>query len=207
MTAPGICGLRTCRSLARIALGGALAAIGVLAAWLGGLQLTGNIHEVEPGALYRSAQLGRAALSDVIQDYHIRTVINLRGMNPEAPWYSGELAVSWSLGVVHYDFPMSANEMVEPAMMTRLEALLRSAPKPVLIHCQSGADRSGLAAALYEYAIAARLEEESEGAALATLRAFPLPLEPHRRDGSELRGLRPPEPAARERGRQQLGAH
>src|SRR5215471_4878021 len=131
-----ISGLRPYRRVARIALGGTLMAVGALAAWLGGLQLTGNIHEVEPGALYRSAQLGRAALSDVIQDYHIRAVINLRGINPEAPWYSGELAVSRSLGVVHYDFPMSANEMVEPAMMARLEALLRSAPKPVLIHCQ-----------------------------------------------------------------------
>lgn len=157
-----ISGLRPYRRLARIALGSALVAIGAAAAWLGGLQLTGNIHEVEPGALYRSAQLGRGALSEVIQDYHIRSVINLRGINPEAPWYSGELAVSRALGVTHYDFPMSANDMVAPAMMARLAALLRSAPKPVLIHCQSGADRSGLAAALYEYAVAARPAEEAE---------------------------------------------
>src|SRR5690242_19312392 len=157
-----ISALRPYRRLARVALGGTLMAVGALAAWLGGLQLTGNIHEVEPGALYRSAQLGRGALSDVIRDYHIRSVINLRGINPEAPWYSGELAVIRALGVTHYDFPMSANDMVAPEMMARLAALLRDAPKPVLIHCQSGADRSGLAAALYEYAIAARPAEEAE---------------------------------------------
>ena len=46
--------------------------------------------------------------------------------------------------------------------MARISALLRSAPKPVLIHCQSGADRSGLVAALYEYTIAARPLEEAQ---------------------------------------------
>lgn len=39
------------------------------------------------------------------------------------------------------------------AQMDDLVALLRRAPKPVLIHCLGGADRSGLAAALYGYAI------------------------------------------------------
>jgi protein tyrosine/serine phosphatase len=32
----------------------------------------------------------------------------------------------------------------------------------VLIHCQSGADRTGLVAAIYEYAVAARPAEEAE---------------------------------------------
>ena len=63
---------------------------------------------------------------------------------------------------MHYDLPLSANSLVDPATMARISALLRSAPKPVLIHCQSGADRSGLVAALYEYAIAARPLEDAQ---------------------------------------------
>jgi protein tyrosine/serine phosphatase len=132
-----------------------------LGLYLAGLQLTGNIHTVEPGALYRSAQLGEGALADVIDDYHIKSVINLRGTVPQASWYRSEIAVSRAHGVAHYDFPLSANSLVDPSTMARISALLRSAPKPVLIHCQSGADRSGLVAALYEYAIAARRSTEA----------------------------------------------
>ena len=37
--------------------------------------------------------------------------------------------------------------------MDELIGLLRSLPKPLLIHCQGGADRTGLASALYCYAV------------------------------------------------------
>ncbi len=146
----------------RVILWAALGLPAGLGIYLAGLQLTGNIHTVEPGALYRSAQLGESALTDVIDDYHIKSVINLRGADPRASWYRSEIAVSQARGVVHYDLPMSANSLVDPSTMARISALLRSAPKPVLIHCQSGADRSGLVAALYEYAIAARPLEEAQ---------------------------------------------
>ena len=176
----------------RIVLWAALGLPAGLGIYLAGLQLTGNIHTVEPGALYRSAQLGEGALADVIDDYHIKSVINLRGAVPQASWYRSEIAVSKARGVVHYDLPLSANSLVDPATMARISALLRSAPKPVLIHCQSGADRSGLVAALYEYAIAARPLEERARAALTALWTFPLSLEPHRGDGQEFRDLRAP---------------
>jgi protein tyrosine/serine phosphatase len=44
-----------------------------------GLQLVGNVHVVEPGELYRSAQLNGASLDGVLKRYGIKTVINLRG--------------------------------------------------------------------------------------------------------------------------------
>jgi protein tyrosine/serine phosphatase len=156
------------RRAVRVILWAALGLPAGLGLYLAGLQLTGNIHMVEPGALYRSAQLGESALADVIDDYHIRSVINLRGADLQAPWYRGELAVSRAHGVAHFDFPLSANSVVDPATMARISALLRSAPKPVLIHCQSGADRTGLVAALYEYVIAAR--PPAEAAAQLSLR-------------------------------------
>ena len=156
------------RRAVRVILWAALGLPAGLGLYLAGLQLTGNVHTVEPGALYRSAQLGESALTDVIDDYHIKSVINLRGADPRAAWYRSEIAVSQARGVVHYDLPMSANSLVDPSTMARISALLRSAPKPVLIHCQSGADRSGLVAAIYEYAIAAR--SPAEAAAQLSLR-------------------------------------
>jgi protein tyrosine/serine phosphatase len=40
---------------------------------------------------------------------------------------------------------------------------MRDAPKPILIHCRSGADRTGLASALYLAAIAKTNEKTAEG--------------------------------------------
>jgi protein tyrosine/serine phosphatase len=45
----------------------------------------------------------------------------------------------------------------------QLIAVMRDAPKPLLIHCQAGADRTGLASALYLAAIAGKSEQVAEG--------------------------------------------
>lgn len=39
--------------------------------------------------------------------------------------------------------------MLTPARVAALEQVMRDAPKPLLIHCKAGADRTGLASALY----------------------------------------------------------
>ncbi len=132
-----------------------------LGLWLGGLQLAGNFHVVEPGIVYRSAQLGDAHLREAVLRNKIRSIINLRGPYPDAAWYRREIVLAETLGVKHYDFPLSATRTVDFDRMSQLLALVRLAPKPVLIHCQSGADRSGLASALFEYAVMLRKPEEA----------------------------------------------
>ncbi len=128
-------------------------------AYFGSLQFDGNIHVVEPGQLVRSAQLSRAGFARVVRDDSIQSILNLRGPHPGASWYDDEVAVSESLGVAHYDFGLSAERMVTPAQIDSILALLRGANKPMLIHCQGGADRSGLVAALYEAEIVGRSPE------------------------------------------------
>lgn len=121
--------------------------------WALFLQLTGNIHAVEPNELYRSAQLDGDDLAQVINTYKIKSVINLRGDNPGDAWYDEELKVTKAQGAQHFDVGIGATSEPEPKVMHRLIELLRNAPRPVLVHCYSGADRSGLAAALYEYLV------------------------------------------------------
>jgi protein tyrosine/serine phosphatase len=58
-----------------------------------------------------------------------------------------------ALGVTHYDVRLSATREVDTSTLETLLAILRQAPKPLWIHCQSGADRTGLVAALYLFAI------------------------------------------------------
>jgi protein tyrosine/serine phosphatase len=48
---------------------------------------------------------------------------------------------------------LSADKTPSSHDIEKLLKLFRNAPRPVLIHCQAGADRSGLAAALWEVVI------------------------------------------------------
>ena len=142
---------------------GAVAAALVLAlvVYLAVLHGTGNFHTVIAGELYRSAQLE----PDQIEAHHasegIASILNLRGPAPGKDWYDAELAASARLGVTHADFRMSARQVLEPERVQELIALMQRLPKPLLIHCQAGADRSGLASALYLAAIKGRPEAEA----------------------------------------------
>ena len=117
------------------------------------LHLSGNFHEVVKAELYRSAQPTADQISSYARDYGIRTIVNLRGAAPKRPWYRDEIARAKELGIEHVDFKMSARRELSPTETEHLIAILRDAPKPILIHCQGGADRSGLVSAIYLHAV------------------------------------------------------
>ena len=131
--------------------------------WAGYLRLTGNIHEVEAGKVYRSGQLWPSQLSSLLRDKGIRTVINLRGENPDRAWYVDELQVAKAAGVHHISLPMSANREPNDALLATLIDTLSTAELPVLIHCEAGADRSGLASALYKFTVQHKTPQEADG--------------------------------------------
>jgi protein tyrosine/serine phosphatase len=136
--------------------------------YLGYLYVTGNVHAVVPGQVYRSMQLNKAKFEQVFNDYHIKSVLNLRGDNEGSDWYSNELAAENEHGVKHYDYPISARKTVSPQQINEIVDILRTAPKPILIHCRSGADRTGLISAVYLYAI--QHEPATEAAQQLSLR-------------------------------------
>lgn len=143
--------------------GGLLLAAGLLVGGhVGYLQMTGNFHPVVEGQFYRSAQPGAAALKQYIDTYGIRSVINLRGGKPGKAWYDDEVATAAAAGVSHYDFVMSASRLLPQDEAERLISLMETAEKPLLIHCEAGADRTGLAAALYLASVAKQGEEAAE---------------------------------------------
>lgn len=139
-----------------------LAAILLAAGYLGALQLSGNFHAVVPGEVYRSAQITAGSLRRYHDRVGVRSVINLRGADPGAAWYTEEVDAARELGIAHYDFPMSDRAVLTRDDAARLVALMRAAPKPLLIHCRAGADRTGLASALYLALIAGAGEQRAE---------------------------------------------
>ncbi len=131
-----------------------LAALVLLAgAWVIGLRLTGNIHEVEASRIFRSAQLSPAQLTELVNERGIKTILNLRGQNLEDGWYRDEFSVSEKLGLAYENLTLSANHEPDDATLKRLVQLMQKAQRPLLIHCEAGADRSGLASALYRLVI------------------------------------------------------
>ncbi|NLS20371.1 dual specificity protein phosphatase family protein [Rhizobium sp. P40RR-XXII] len=133
------------------------------AVYTGYLQLRGNFHTVIDGQLYRSAQPTSDQLTFYVRTYGIKTIINLRGNHPGTAWYDNEVAVTRGLGIVHIDFGMSSSKLISPRTAQQIVELMTTAPKPILIHCQSGADRSGLVAALYMKKIAGLDEQRARG--------------------------------------------
>ncbi len=130
--------------------------------YLYAIQLLGNFHEVVPGQFFRSNQPTAEQLTRYTEDYGIKTVINLRGANEGESWYRDELETSKKLGLNHIDFGMSASRELTMSQVNQLVAIMRDAPKPILIHCKSGADRTGLATALYLSRVARLGEEAAE---------------------------------------------
>lgn len=124
-----------------------------LGGYCGAVIYSGNFHAVTEGVLYRSAQLSKDEFEAAIRQHKIKAILNLRGAHPHEAWWDGEVAAAQDNGVAHYDIPLSSKRFVGDKQVEEILAVLRDAPKPLLIHCKSGADRTGLVSALYRYAI------------------------------------------------------
>ena len=128
------------------------------ASYAGYLQLSGNVHTVENATVYRSGQLNAADLDALAASTGIRSVLNLRGAHPDASWYREEWNVARRRGIVYRSIAISARSEPDVATMQEIEQAMADAPKPLLIHCMGGSDRTGLASAIYEYAFAGKSE-------------------------------------------------
>ncbi len=157
---------------AGIGLFGVIALGGV---YLGTVRLTGNFNTVVAGEFYRSGQLAPTQIADYTKRYGIKTIINLRGDNTGIDWYDAEVREAKLLGIAHIDFGLSAQRELTAAQAAKLIALMKNAQKPLLIHCQAGADRSGIASALYLAAIKKSDEATAESQLSIRFGHFSLP--------------------------------
>ncbi len=108
----------------------------------------GNLSIVDAGRVIRSAQ-PTSKLPQWVRDFHLKSILNLRGGSPADWWYEAEVRSAREGGLSFYDLPLSATRRPARIELLRLIDVLRQCPYPLLIHCKSGADRTGLASALY----------------------------------------------------------
>ncbi len=109
--------------------------------------ISDNFGTVEPGRLYRSAQIKATSLARVVQEHGIKTVLNLRGSHPESPWYRDERAATLEAGATQVDIPLSSCEWMSKAQARALLEVLETAERPILIHCFHGSERTAMVSA------------------------------------------------------------
>jgi len=128
--------------------------------WICYFLIYGNFHQVDK-SLYRSAQLFPFNMPYYIENKNIKSILNLRGPS-DRQWYIDELRISKEYNVTHYDYDMGDRYETSMEGMNKIISIIKDAPKPILIHCKAGADRTSLVSALYLYAIKNDKDAERE---------------------------------------------
>ena len=105
-----------------------------------------NFEEFAPGA-YRSNQPDQDRFA-AYAALGIKSVLNLRGVQQQ-PHYLFEVESSEKLGLNLISLSMSARQAPKRKRLIALLKIFETIERPFLMHCKSGADRTGLAAALY----------------------------------------------------------
>ena len=123
-----------------------------------------NWGVVESGRLYRSNHPLPWQLEAAAKRHGIRSVINLRGHRVSCGSDALGREAAVALGLTHADQPFESRGAPHKDRLLKLIALYRTLPEPILIHCKSGADRTGLAAGIWHL-----LQGRGAAAAMAEL--------------------------------------
>lgn len=105
-----------------------------------------NFEQIAPD-VYRSNHPHHARFK-LYRDMGIKSVLNLRGPGNRAH-YLFEVESLAELGMTMVDVPMGARVVPKKETLQALFAAFDSIEKPFLMHCKSGADRTGIASAMY----------------------------------------------------------
>jgi protein tyrosine phosphatase (PTP) superfamily phosphohydrolase (DUF442 family) len=108
-----------------------------------------NFLMVDDGNFYRSRQLTTEKLEQYINIFKIKTVVNLRKSAARTNEGKAEEALCKRLGVDFNHVPMNAKRMPAKETLYALLDIFDNAPRPIIVHCKAGADRTGLVAALW----------------------------------------------------------
>ncbi len=125
------------------------------------LNISCNFHEVDEGKLYRIAQPGKTDIERIHAEYGIKTILNLRGENEGERWYDVEKETAEKLGIKLINIGMKASRLPHKEDLIKLLDTFKTAERPILMHCQAGADRTGEASAIYAMEYLGKTKEEA----------------------------------------------
>ncbi|NLI45954.1 MAG: dual specificity protein phosphatase family protein [Acidobacteria bacterium] len=103
-----------------------------------------NLHRVSP-ELYRGAQPTAAGMAQ-LRALGVRTVVNLRSSHSDDRLLEGA-------GLRYVAIPVTATSIGDDDVARFLRVVADPAAQPVFVHCQHGADRTGLMVAMYRVVV------------------------------------------------------
>ncbi|MCH2250110.1 MAG: tyrosine-protein phosphatase [Cognatishimia sp.] len=109
-----------------------------------------NFEEIAPG-VYRSNQPSHRRFSQM-KARGITNVLNLRGSGPTIPHRTAKASCD-ALGLEVTPMGFTARAAPDRETLLALINALKSTPTPFVMHCKSGADRTGFASAIYLHVV------------------------------------------------------
>lgn len=108
-----------------------------------------NFHWVVPGEAARAAQAWAGGVRSFLKKRGIRAIINLRGRNDDLSWWRNETRDAKAAGAQHFDAMLDSRKLPTRPMLVALIHAFDAAPRPFMLKCSGGQDRTSFAAALY----------------------------------------------------------
>jgi protein tyrosine phosphatase (PTP) superfamily phosphohydrolase (DUF442 family) len=142
-----------------------VAGIALTICWYAGLRnrfLPVNFGVVEPGRIFRSGQISKQVVRGTLEKNHIGLIINLT--SDDTPDAKAEHAAAAELGVSEVHLGLGGDGLGEPTYYPRaLAEMVRANEqgKAVLVHCQSGAQRTGGVIATYRILVEGKSTDEA----------------------------------------------
>jgi hypothetical protein len=109
-----------------------------------------NFGIVDEGKLYRSGELTPAATRRVVEEKHIRTIVDLGGYDLDPAGERIAERTAAALNVERHVFRLNGDGTGNPnAYVEALRILSDPAKQPALVHCSAGSQRTGACVILY----------------------------------------------------------
>jgi hypothetical protein len=113
------------------------------------LNIIYNCHWVVPGVALRSAQPYMGFWEHHLSENGIGALINLRGVHPTWRWWRREHRCCRKLGIEHINLGLNSRMLPSRAHLFALLNAFDRAPRPFMIKCSGGQDRTSFASALF----------------------------------------------------------
>ncbi len=115
----------------------------------GFLRLWFNNQHYIGGGMYRANQPSPKRIAKLAES-GIKTIINLRGESQKG-YYLLESEACEKHGIKLVDFRMYSRDTPTPEAVAGIRDIFEQIEYPALMHCKSGADRTGIAGVLYKH--------------------------------------------------------
>ena len=108
---------------------------------------------VVEGAIYRSGQIDKALIRDLLIKHRIEVVLDLQSFNAGSSNHVAEQNAIRELGLTGFRFPMNGDGTGDPVVVADAVATLArcvAERRRVYVHCAAGTCRTGTVIALYQ---------------------------------------------------------